>query len=152
MEDRDQSALLCEDQFRMPLSWTISHPQRLVIAVARDEVALHEFGAYIEAVQPVGSYRKLFVVSGMSTVFDTALMQSVGRAVRDHAAREPIGPIAIVADNAAAQASAMVYADSVSGLERPIRIFREQHEARRWLDTFAPAESGSEGEGGRQGG
>jgi hypothetical protein len=32
----------------------------------------------------------------------------------------------------------MVYADTVRGLERPIRIFREQHEARRWLDSFAP--------------
>lgn len=125
----------------MPLSWTISHPGRLVIAVARGEVAPHEFGAYIEAMQPVGSYRKMFVVSGMSSVFDTALMQSVGRAVRDHAAREPIGPIAIVADNEAAYASAMVYTEAVRGLERPIRIFREQHEARRWLDSFAPAEA-----------
>jgi len=125
----------------MPLSWTISHPQRLVIAVARGEVAPHEFGAYIEAMQPVGRYRKMFVVSGMSTVFDTALMQSVGRAVRDHAAREAIGPIAIVADNETAYASAMVYADTVRGLERPIRIFREQHEARRWLDSLMPVEA-----------
>lgn len=130
----------------MPLSWTISHPQRLVIAVARDAVAPHEFGTYIEAMQPVGGYRKMFVVSGMSTVFDTALMQSVGRAVRDHAAREPLGPIAIVVDNEAAYASAMVYADAVRGLERPIRIFREQHEARRWLDSFAPPEIGAPAE------
>ena len=128
----------------MPLSWTISHPQRLVIAVARDEVAPHEFGAYLEAMQPVGGYAKMFVVSGMSPVFDTALMQSVGRAVRDHAVREPLGPIAIVADNEAAYASAMVYADTVRGLQRPIRIFREQHEARHWLDSFAPV--GTEGE------
>ena len=135
----------------MPLSWTISHPQRLVIAVARDEVAPHEFGAYIEAMQPVGRYRKMFVVSGMSTVFDTALMQSVGRAVRDHAAREAIGPIAIVADNEAAYASAMVYADTVRGLERPIRIFREQHEARRWLDSFAPAGTAAPAEPGSKG-
>jgi hypothetical protein len=127
----------------MPLSWTISHPQRLVIAVARDDVAPREFGAYIAAVQPVGAYRKMFVVSGMSTVFDTALMQSVGRAVRDHAQREPLGPIAIVADNEAAYASAMVYADIVRGLERPIRIFREQHEARRWLDSFVPVDAGA---------
>jgi len=28
----------------MPLSWTISHPQRLLIAVAKGEVAPHEFG------------------------------------------------------------------------------------------------------------
>jgi hypothetical protein len=125
----------------MPLSWTISHPQRLVIAVARDGVAPHEFGAYIEAMQPVGAYRKMFVVSGMSTVFDTALMRSVGNAVLDHARREPIGPIAIVADNEAAYASAMVYVDAVRGLQRPIRIFREQHEARRWLDSFMPVET-----------
>jgi 16S rRNA C1402 (ribose-2'-O) methylase RsmI len=127
----------------MPLSWTISHPQRLVIAVARDAVAPHEFGTYLEAMQPIGGYRKMFVVSGISTVFDTALMQSVGRAVRDHAAREALGPIAIVVDNAAAHASAMVYADAVQGLQRPIRIFREQHEARRWLDGFLSAEPGS---------
>ena len=125
----------------MPLSWTISHPQRLVIAVARDEVAPHEFGTYLEAMQPVGGYAKMFVVSGMSTVFDTALLQSVGQAVRDHAARETLGPFAVVADNEAAYALAMVYADAVRGLPRPIRIFREQHEARRWLDSFVAAET-----------
>jgi hypothetical protein len=129
----------------MPLSWTISHPQRLVIAVAKGDVAPHEFGAYLEAMQPAGGYRKMFVVSGLSTVFDTALMKSVGNAVRDHAQREPIGPIAIVADNQAAYVSAIVYAEAVQGLDRPIRIFRELHEARRWLDAFAPVEADSKG-------
>ena len=136
---------MLRNSIRMPLSWTISHPQRLVIAVARGDVAPHEFGTYIEAMQPVGGYRRLFVVSGMSTVFDTALMKSVGYAVRDHAQREKIGPIAIVADNEAAYASAMVYAEAVQGIDRPIRIFREQHEARRWLDSFLPAETAARG-------
>jgi hypothetical protein len=123
----------------MPLSWTISHPQRLVIAVARGEVAPHEFGGYLEAMQAVGSYRRMFVVSGLSTVFDTALMKSVGNAARDHASREKIGPIAIVADNEAAYGSALLYAEAAQGIDRPIRIFREQHEARRWLDGFVDA-------------
>jgi hypothetical protein len=125
----------------MPLSWTISHPQRLVIAVARGDVAPHEFGAYIEAMQPVGGYRRMFVLSGMSTVFDAGLLRSVGNAVRDHAEREKLGPFALVAETDAAYASAMIYADTVQGLDRPIRIFRELHEARRWLDSFAPAEA-----------
>ena len=129
----------------MPLSWTISHPQRLVIAVARGDVAPHEFGAYIEAMQPIGGYRRLFVVSGMSTVFDTALMRSVGNAARDQARRETLGPIAIVADNESAYASAMVYVDAARGIDRPIRIFREQHEARRWLDSLVPADSVAKG-------
>jgi hypothetical protein len=124
----------------MPLSWTISHPQRLVIALARGDVAPHEFGAYLEAMQPVGGYRRMFVVSGMSTVFDQALMKSLGRAARDHAEREKIGPIAIVADNEAAYASALLYAEAAQGIDRPIRIFREQHEARHWLDSFIAAE------------
>jgi hypothetical protein len=120
----------------MPLSWTISHPQRLVIAVVKGEVAPHEFGGYVEAMQKVGSYRKMFVATGMTTVFDDVLMKSVGRAVRDHAEREALGPIAIVADTTAAHASATVYAEAVAGLDRPIRIFSELHEARRWLDSF----------------
>jgi len=127
----------------MPLSWTISHPQRLVIAVAKGEVAPHEFGTYIAAMQSVGSYRKMFVLSGMSAVFDTALVKSVGRAVRDHAARETLGPFAIVADTAAAYSSAVAYADMAQGIDRPIRIFRELHEARRWLDSFVTAEAPS---------
>jgi len=129
----------------MPLSWTISHPQRLVIAVARGDVAPHEFGAYIEAMQPVGGYRRMFVISGMSTIFDTALMRSVGNAARDQARRGTLGPIAIVADNDAAYASAMIYVDAAQGIDRPIRIFREQHEARRWLDGFLPVDSVAKG-------
>jgi hypothetical protein len=125
----------------MPLSWTISHPQRLVIAVARGDVAPREFGAYLEAMEPIGGYRRMFVVSGLSTVFDTVLMKSVGYAVRDRAQRERIGPIAIVADNEAAYASALIYAEAVQGVDRPIRIFRELHEARRWLDSLATAET-----------
>jgi hypothetical protein len=129
----------------MPLSWTVSHPQRLVIAVARGDVAPHEFGAYLEAMQPIGAYRRMFMVSGMSTVFDTALMRSVGNAARDQARRGKLGPIAIVADNTAAYTSALAYADAAQGIDRPIRIFREQHEARRWLDSLVPADSIAKG-------
>jgi len=68
-------------------------------------------------------------------------MRSVGNAARDRARRERLGPIAIVADNEAAHASALVYVDAARGIDRPIRIFRQQHEARRWLDSLAPAES-----------
>lgn len=72
-------------------------------------------------------------------------MRSVGNAARDQAQRERLGPIAIVADNGAAYASAMVYVDAARGIDRPIRIFREQHEARPWLDSLVPAESVAKG-------
>src|SRR3974390_452237 len=107
----------------MPLSWTISHPQRLVIAVARGEVLPHEFGAYLAAMQPVAGYAKMFVVSGMSTVFDSVLMKSLGNAARDQARRERLGPMAIVAETQAAHASATLYADAAHDIDRPIRIF-----------------------------
>ena len=65
--------------------------------------------------------------------------------MRDHAARETLGPFAVVADNEAAYASAMVYVDAAQGIDRPIRIFREQHDARRWLDSLMPAETVAKG-------
>jgi hypothetical protein len=122
----------------MPLQWTISHPQRLVLAVAKGEVAPHEFGRYIAAVEAeqAGSYAKMFDVSGLTGDLGDALLQSVGRAVQEQARKHPIGPIAIVATTSRAYFQASTYAQHAA-VDRPLRIFRELHEARRWLDSLA---------------
>jgi hypothetical protein len=51
------------------------------------------------------------------------------------------GPIAIVATTDDAYFQAAAYAD-LARVDRPLRIFRELHEARRWLDSFAVAAPG----------
>lgn len=109
----------------MPLSWTISHPQRLLIAVAKGEVAPHEFGAYLAAVEreSAAAYRKMFEVTGLTGGLDATRLQSVGRAVEEHARRSAIGPIAIVATTDEAFVAAMVYAEAAA-VDRPLQIPR----------------------------
>ncbi|HTR85582.1 MAG TPA: hypothetical protein VMI56_13970 [Reyranella sp.] len=127
----------------MPLQWTISHPQRLVLAVAKGEVAPHEFSSYVGAIDQAkaSGYRKMFDITGLTGQLGDSLLQSVGRAVQEKAREEAIGPIAIVATSDDAYRQAAAYAD-FARVERPLRIFRELHEARRWLDSFVAQEAG----------
>jgi hypothetical protein len=122
----------------MPLHWTISHPQRMVLAVAKGQVAPHEFGDYIAAVDEAkaSSYAKLFDITGLTGDLGEALLKSVARAVQNSAAKGPLGPIAIVASSDRAFFQAQLYAQEAS-VARPLKIFRELHEARRWLDGLS---------------
>ena len=122
----------------MPLHWTISHPQRLVLAVAKGEVTAAEFGAYITAIEDANArgYAKLFDVSGLSRALSDALLQTVARAVQLKAAKSPLGPIAIVAGSGGAHSQAHFYAHAAT-VDRPLRIFSELHEAHRWLESIA---------------
>lgn len=121
----------------VPLQWTISHPQRLVLAVAKGEVAPHEFSNYLAAIDDAkaSGYRKMFDITGLTGELGDSLLRSVGRAVQERAREVTIGPIAIVATSDEAYFQAVAYADFAK-VDRPLRIFRELHEARRWLDSF----------------
>jgi hypothetical protein len=50
-----------------------------------------------------------------------------------------VGPIAIVVGDEATYEQACLFAE-VAELVRPIKVFREWHEARRWIDTAAANE------------
>src|SRR5919106_937000 len=62
----------------MPVHWTISHPARLVMAVAKDEVSVADFEKYFAGVTAEGamSYRKIFEI----THAPTALTEESGGA------------------------------------------------------------------------
>ena len=125
----------------MPLHWTVSHPQRLVIAVAKGEVRAEEVETYLENVFAQGGapYRKMFDISQTETAFDESVLKGFAAWVRRRAADGPIGPVAIVATGDEGFRQAGVFAEAAT-VDRPIRIFREQHEARRWLNAFAEEE------------
>src|SRR5216684_720830 len=125
----------------MPLHWTLSHPQRLVIAIAKGEVQAQEVEKYLAEIfaQGGGPYRKMFDVSQTQTAFDEAMLNGFAATVRKHAAAGPIGPLAIVAASDESFRQAGVFAEAAT-VDRPIKIFREQHEARRWLNAFAEEE------------
>src|SRR5215831_18062052 len=125
----------------MPLHWSVSHPHRLVIAIAKGEVQAQEIERYLEDIfaQGGGPYRKLFDVSQTETAFDETVLKGFATWVRQRGTEGPIGPIAIVASSAQSFRQAGVFAEAAT-VDRPIKIFREQHEARRWLNAFAEEE------------
>jgi hypothetical protein len=84
-------------------------------------------------------YRKMFDVSQTDTAFDDAMLKGFAETVRKQAAIGPMGPIAIVASSVQSFRQAGVFAEAAT-VDRPIKIFREQHEARRWLNAFVEEE------------
>jgi hypothetical protein len=83
----------------MPLQWTVSHPTRLVIAVAKDELRLKDIEEYLDDVLAVGAlpYRKIFDTSGATLKLEEDDLMALGARIRAYIPLGPIGPLAIVA-------------------------------------------------------
>ena len=112
-----------------------------MIAIAKGEVRAEEVEKYLEDMFAQGGapYRKMFDVSQTETAFDETVLKGFAEWVRRHAVHGPLGPIAIVAASDESLRQAGVFAEAAT-VDRPIKIFREQHEARRWLNAFAEEE------------
>ena len=61
-------------------------------------------------------------------------LKALGARVMYYAQHGQIGPVAIVAASDESYAQAKTFADAAA-VNRPLSIFREIHEARRWLDA-----------------
>jgi hypothetical protein len=122
----------------MPLQWTISHSRRLVIAIAKGEMrpgVVIDFLTQLDA-EGARPYAKLFRIEQLVTVFtDESVLQLAGL-VRDREGESIVGPIAIIVGDDATYEQACLFAE-VAELVRPIKVFREWHEARRWIDFLA---------------
>jgi len=126
----------------MPVQWTISHAKRLVLAVARSPVGAPEIESYLHAVALEGGmpYAKIFCITDVESALSTENIAALGDIVRRYALYGRIGPVAIVAPFDRGYRQARLFAD-LAQAERPLAIFRELHEARRWIDSFV-ADSG----------
>src|SRR5258706_14990527 len=98
----------------MPLHWTVSHPQRLVVAIAKGDLRAREVENYLADVFAQGGapYRKIFDVSQAEIAFDDGMLKGFAGTVRRHAAAGPIGPIAIVAASDDAFRQTRVFAEA----------------------------------------
>jgi len=132
----------------MPLHWTISHPSKLVLAFAKGIVQPAEVHRYFEAITQAGArpYRKMFNVTHMEGGFSDAALAGFAATVTANAATSAVGPIAIVARSMIGQQQAEIFARTATA-NRPIKIFVEEHLARRWLDEVAPVPRENEGAG-----
>jgi hypothetical protein len=120
----------------MPTQWTISHPTRLVMAVAEDDLVLKDLEDYLDAIVAAGalSYRKIFDTTGATANLSEDDLMALGARIRAYTAIGPIGPLAIVATTDRSYGQARMFT-ALAEADRPIKIFRELHAARHWLDA-----------------
>ena len=120
----------------MPLSWTISHPARLIVAVAKDTVGLKDIEAYLDAVVVANliGYRKIFDMTNALVQLDDDEVMALGARIRAYDSMGRMGPLAIVASSTESYDRSRMFA-TLAVADRPLQIFRELHLARRWLDT-----------------
>ena len=126
----------------MPVHWTISHPQRLVVAVAKDQVSVADIEQYFAGVTADGAmaYRKIFEITHTPMALSEENVKALGQRVMFYAQHGQIGPVAIVTASDESYEQAQTFAQAATA-RRPLQIFRELHAARRWLDAHvAPSE------------
>jgi hypothetical protein len=129
----------------MPVHWTVSHPQRLVVAVAKDEVTVADIEQYFAGVTAEGgmSYRKIFEITHTPNALSEENLKALGQRVMFYAQHGQVGPVAIVAASDESYAQARIFAEAAQ-VSRPLQIFRELHTARQWLDAQASRRAGGE--------
>ena len=127
----------------MPVHWTVSHSQKLVVAVAKDIVTVADIEQYFAGVTADGAmgYRKIFEITHTPMALTEENLKALGQRVVFYAQHGQIGPIAIVAASDESYAQARIFAGAAQ-VSRPLQIFRELHAARQWLDTLAAPRSG----------
>ena len=122
----------------MPLQWTISHPKRLVVAVAKGEMRPRAMVDFLAGLDAAGArpYAKLVFLERLVTTFSEDSVGALASLVRQREQESEVEPIAIIAQDDATFEQARQFAH-IAELARPIRVFREWHEGRRWIDAVA---------------
>ena len=117
----------------MPIYMDIVPLDRVVVIVARGQVSADEIAEnakkLVEANVP--GYAKIIDVTGAAS--DLTKEQVTGMAAMLRSGRDAVarGPVAFVVDPARTAFSGS-FAEATQG-DRPIRLFRSLHEARKWL-------------------
>ena len=121
----------------MPIQCTVSHGKRLVLAIAKDKLLASDLAGYLFDIdrEKAGGYRKLFDISGVTSLLSDERIGTFAEIIRERELSAPGGPIALVARDPVLARKARLFAGKAQG-HRPIRVFAEQHDARRWLDSF----------------
>jgi len=122
----------------MPVQWTVSQPTQLVIAVAKGELRRQHIETYLDEVVAADAlaYRKIFDMTQATPKLSEDDLMALGARIRAYILLGRIGPLAIVATTDRSYQQARMFV-ALAEADRPIKIFRELHLARQWLDGLA---------------
>ena len=122
----------------MPLTWTVSHADRLVFASGRGVVALDDFTTYLRALidAKAMTYGKLVDLSYTELQLRAPDVRVMAAYVNTYAAAGAVvGPLAIVVDAEVSAETSRLFDVRTSGVDRPLRVFTHAPEARQWLES-----------------
>ena len=125
------------------IEWTISHAHKLVSVAVTGRVTEQAFEAYLVALRDggAGPYRKIFGIYDPFAFTPSDIPRFAALTVK-YISGGPVGPLAVVVDAKTTNALAEWFR-SLASMDRPVRIFRTQHDARLWLDGIAPVDQRS---------
>lgn len=120
----------------MPIRWTISHEERLVVAATTGAVMLKDVEAYLDAlvVADAMPYAKLFDASDVDPQASDHDVMMLGARMRAYVETLPGGPLAFVVTSQVAREFVDRYLN-LAAAPRPVNIFETAEEARQWLDA-----------------
>jgi hypothetical protein len=123
----------------MAIIWTVSHAERLVVAVGQNSVTATDILFCVDGMLKAGviSYRKIYDMTLLGITMPTLDLRSVGKRMAAVADSKGFGPVAIVVSSNGVAGSARHF-EETSAARRPVRIFRDLYTARVWLDDIAP--------------
>jgi hypothetical protein len=123
----------------MAITWTIFHPLRLVVATGKGETTAADFLFYVDEIEKAGAipYRRLMDLTGVGIPMPQAEARLVGQRFANLKNKALLGPSAIVVTSDTFAHLVKIF-DASAQADRPLKIFRDLHLARTWLDEVAP--------------
>src|SRR5229473_697867 len=96
----------------MPMSWSISHPSRLVIAVVKGEFDPQDMMDFVLSVDAANArpYRKMVDVTGVTARFSADKIRRFARLIRQREDESAVGPIGVVAGSPEVHRQAVLFA------------------------------------------
>jgi hypothetical protein len=124
----------------MPLKWTISHPDRMVVMRAEGDISLAEAEEYLDAlvVADAMPYAKLVDCTTMVTHIDDDEMMRLGARMRAYASVMKGGPLVFVVTSPELHDYVRRYIN-LAAADRPVKIVETVEQARVWLKAQATA-------------
>lgn len=121
----------------MPIHLEISRLHRLLVIVARGQVTPDEVRDLVKQMvdNEVRHFSKIIDVSGSSIGMGREQVEAMATMLRTEKGATKRGPIAFVI-HPERQGFADLFADATKA-DRPVRLFRSLHDARRWLQELA---------------
>ena len=119
----------------MPVIWDVFHSTRQVFVTIKGLVHLHDVQDHLQKVMTPAtmSYHKLVDLTGSHLALSEQDVHVLAESVCEYANSGPMGALAIVVASDETEQQIRQFG-SLSGAQRPWRIFRMSQPAREWLN------------------